>query len=141
MKQFIIKSPKADGEVRVVYRDGMLQKIDFTGAKLGVFEIDNFKRKVPALLEHLKESFNEHTMITEDVFDISVEMFYREYPYKRNPHLLPDIWKKMSPADQVLAYYAAIEYRKYCERIEWYNPKVAATWLQKKEYLNDWKNL
>jgi hypothetical protein len=141
MKQFIIKSPKVEGEVRVMYNEGQLQKIDFSGAKLQVFEIENFKRKVPALQDHLNGSFNEQTTIVETDFEISLEDFKREYPYKRNTHLLPDLWNKMSSADKVLAYYAAIEYRRYCERNDWYNPKIAATWLTKKEYLNDWKTM
>lgn len=142
MKQFIIKSPKVEGEVRVVYKEGLLLKIDFSAAKLQVFEIENFKRKVPAMQEHLNTCFNEQTTIVETDFEISLEDFKREYPYKRNTHLLPDLWNKMNSADRVLAYYAAIEYRKYCERnVTWYNPKIAASWLQKKEYLNDWKSM
>jgi hypothetical protein len=119
MKQFIIKSPKVDGEVRVVYKEGLLLKIDFTSANLGAFEIENFKRKLPAMQEHLKDSFNADTSIIEADFEISLEDFKREYPYKRNTHLLPAIWEKMNSADKVLAFYAAIEYRKYCERNPW----------------------
>lgn len=140
MKQFIIKSPKVDGEITVIYKEGLLLKIDFSRAKLQAFEIENFKRKLPAMQDQLRSSFNEHTTIVESDFEISVDDFYREYPYKRNPQLLPEIWNKMSAADKVIAYYAAIEYRKYCDRNKWYNAKIAAGWLQKKEYLNDWKN-
>lgn len=142
MKQFIIKSPKVEGEVRVVYREGLLLKVDFSSAKLGVFEIENFKRKLPALQEHLNDSFNQDTTIVEHDFEISLDDFKREYPYSRNSHLLLPIWEKMSSADKVLAFYGAIEYRKYCERNStWYNPKIAAAWLKAKEYLNDWKKM
>jgi hypothetical protein len=55
--------------------------------------------------------------------------------------LLDALWPKISKVNQVLAYFGAIEYRKYCKATSWYNPKIAASWLANKEYLNDWKNM
>lgn len=142
MKQFIIKSPKVEGEIRVVYNEGQLLKIDFSGARMAPFEIEAFNRKIPARLELLQQSFSEQTKIVEQEIEISLADFKRVYPYSRNMHLLEPIWEKMSKGEQVIAFYAAIDYALYCEQNKaWYNPKIAAAWLKAKEYLNDWKKM
>jgi hypothetical protein len=80
--------------------------------------------------------------IKEEDFDISLEDFEREYPYSRNYHLLKALWPKLPKKEKVLAYFAAIQYRKYCERnAHWYKPKIAETWIKKQEYKNDWRKM
>lgn len=99
---------------------------------------------VPVGISKLEERFKENPalMLVESEFDVSLDDFNREYPYKRNSHLLPPIWQKMGISDRIMAWKAAGDYRRYCERnSQWYKPKIAAAWLKDKEYLNDWKIL
>lgn len=144
MKRYLITSTKYEGEVQAIYNsDGILLKIDFTAAKIAPELIAGFKRQLPVYSAELAESFKDNgTTIVEADFEITLDDFIREYPYKRNTHLLTAIWQKLPKTDQVIAYYAALEYRKYCDREKaWYKPKIAAAWLKNKEYLNDWKKM
>ena len=102
-----------------------------------------FKKAVPVRYTEaaIKMAFTSGTTVIEADFEISLEDFKREYPYSRNYHLLTDRWKKLTKTEQVEAYYAAIEYRKYCKRTMWYNPMIADTWLSKKEFKNDWRKM
>lgn len=144
MKRFLVSSPAFTGDAELFYDDsGRLVRIDVMNTNMAASVVQLFKAKVPANLLELEEAFagSKATIVAAE-FEISLADFEREYPYKRNMHLLPAIWAKMDKTAQVTAYYAAIEYRKYCDRNKaWYNAKIAAAWLKNREYLNDWKKM
>lgn len=143
MRRFIVSSPAFAGNIDLVFREDVLIKIDATNANLPPVIMRIFKEKAPVQIDELETAFKgTHATIVEADFEIKLEDFIRDYPYKRNTHLLPEIWNKMSKADQVLAWQAAGEYRKYCQRNQsWYKAKIAAAWLKAKEYLNNWREL
>jgi uncharacterized protein (DUF2252 family) len=86
-------------------------------------------------------AFGPDIVIVEASQPITLEVFIKAYPYPRNKHLLPPIWAKMKTEEQAQAIAAAHLYSRYCKRNEWYMPKIAASWLKNKEYLNDWKKM
>lgn len=145
MKLYLISNVKKfKGSVNIVYdRDGRLAKIDFTNTDLNTVSIEQMLKLFSGVESNIAANFkNADTIIVEGEFDVSFDDFMREYPYKRNTHLAKDYWLKMKKDDQIHAFVAASAYRKYCEKEQsWYKPKIAETWLRKKEYLNDWKNL
>jgi hypothetical protein len=144
MRLFKIYNPKFKGEIEVLYSQEQLLKIDFGNAlQIKQEDITSFKRVVPASIEEfLKQTWcGNTTTIVESNYDIPLEDFTREYPYQRNTHLLPPIWGKMPITDRYIAVTNARAYRLYCERNKWYNPKIAASWLKNKEYLNDWNKM
>lgn len=141
MRRFLISSTKFDGHAELIYGSAnRLVRIDLTAAVMNDETIRHFKAAAPVTLKALEggQGFGATTTIVEADFEISLEDFKREYPYARNYHLLPPIWGKLTTAEQVEAYQAAMQYRKYCNRTGWYKPKIAAGWLKNKEYKNDW---
>lgn len=143
MRRFLITSSKFAGTVEVVYKDDhLLCSINFSNAEIDAETIIHFKRSVAADINNFTAGFSGETTIVEADFELSLDDFKREYPYSRNYHLLDKLWSKMKKTDQVLAFFAAIEYRKYCERNRtWYKPKIAASWLYNNEFINDWKKM
>lgn len=142
MRRFLITSDKFTGTAELIYNDGdLLTCIDMRQAAMPAETIAAFKRAVPVAASGISTAFTTGTMVVEADFEVSLEDFKREYPYSRNYHLLDDRWKKMSKTDQVKAYYASIEYRKYCKRESWYKPMIADSWLCNKEYKNDWRKM
>lgn len=143
MRKFLITSTAFAGHAIVLYVDNLLQLIDFTEAEMSEAQQQWILNNVPLHLEAMAEFIQrgKSLRITEADFEVCLDDFKRDYPYSRNTHLLPPIWDKMSRADQVRAVHAAKEYRRYCQRNEWYKPKIAAAWLKAKEYLNDWKKM
>jgi len=144
INRILLTSKKYIGSVELLYLEGRLQRVSFENA---VIEDKNqlwILRRVPLYefeLVGMMESAKGQITLVQDTYNVTLDDFIREYPYKRNTHLLPAVWGKLNTADQVRAWLAAREYRRYCDRNGWYKPKIAAAWLKNKEFLNDWKNL
>ena len=142
MNRILITHPTYTGEAEAVYDGtGRLLRFDLSNTNMIPAVIRKFKDVVPPHFDEVETAFKstKATVVIAE-FDITLEDFKREYPYSRNYHLLDDLWPRMKKTDQVLAYYSAIEYRKYCNREKkWYKPRIAATWINSREYLNDWK--
>jgi hypothetical protein len=145
MRRFLLTSEKFTGTAEVWY--------DFEGVLCHISLIDccmNYTQ-IKYLLQNLSPEVAQfHGMMTgsnvkieEKAFELTLDDFKREYPYSRNYHLLNDIWPKLTLKVQVKAYFAAIQYRKYCDRNKhWgYKPKIAAAWFAKEEYKNDWRKM
>jgi hypothetical protein len=145
MRLYLISNArKFKGAVHVVYDvDGRLLKVDFSATDLDALKVEQMLKLISGAESAVGVNFkNADTIIVQGDFELTFEDFMREYIYKRNTHLAREYWPKMKKEDQVQAYVAATAYRKYCEREKgWYKPMIADTWLKKKEYLNDWKNL
>ena len=144
MRRFLITSEKVTGEIEVWYNfDGMLCRIDMVSASVDYRQIQYLLQNISPDLEQFKGMLSASSLQIKEVqFELTLDDFKREYPYSRNYHLLDKRWPMLTKRDQVKAFFAAIDYRKYCERNKtWYNPKIADTWLSKKEYLNDWKKM
>lgn len=143
MRRFLITSPSYTGEAEIVYNQfGLLVRIDCTRCHMMPKTMQAFKEKIPALIEELEPMFKGTTITVVEVeFEATFEMFWKEYPYKRNRHLAESYWPKMNKTDQVTALLAATAYARYCKKNSWYNPKIADTWLKQKEYLNEWNKL
>jgi hypothetical protein len=144
LRRFLITSPKFTGTGELWYNfEGMLCRIDLLDTDMNYTQIRYMLNYISPGVDTLAESFAKSGLqIKEAPFELTLEDFKREYPYSRNYHLLDPIWNTLTAKVRVLAWFRAIEYRKYCKRnANWYKPKIAASWLQKKEYLNDWKNL
>lgn len=121
---------------------GRLCELNFVQTNMTTEQRHYFKLRVASCVDNIAAKFDSAYTIVEADYEVSLEDFTREYPYKRNTHLLPGIWQKMTKTEQLQAWMGAKDYRKYCERnADWYKPKIAAAWLKNKEYLNDWKKL
>lgn len=146
MRRYIITSDKFSGTVELLYKefdgDMLIARIDFMNSGCNSSQIEKIKERVP-----LSDSIIARAFIGLPVDIVAAEVivvledFKREYPYQRNMHLLPPIWEKMTTADRIIACSAAADYRKYLQRNSWCNPKIAASWLKEKQYLNNWKKL
>ena len=143
MKKFFISSASFTGDIEVVYdADGRLAWFNVMNTNLSPEQVKGFKDKLPVCVDDIGSCFKEGITIMPGEIDFTADDIIREYGYKRNTHLVYPIVAKMGQTDRVLAYLAAIEYRKYCEREKkWYKPKILASWLKDKEYLNDWKKM
>jgi hypothetical protein len=144
MRLFKITNPKFTGEVDALYGDNNILKIDFTNAAMPIDVLAAFKRAIPATIQEflIGKWCGSETQIVEANYEVSLDDFKREYPYKRNTHLLQPIWDRMSVTNKIQAVAAAKKYRKHCDKNKhWYNPLIAATWLNNKEFLNDWDKM
>lgn len=144
MKRYLLSSPKFTGSAALVYLEGVLCILDVSNTDMQADHRSWLFSKAPLLeadLQVFVSAMKSATLVQED-YEVTLEDFTREYPYKRNTHLLPDIWKKLDSMERVKCWQAAKEYRRYCERnAHWYKPKIAAAWIKNKEYLNDWRML
>lgn len=143
MKRFTLTSPNIKGHIELIYNNnGILQRIDFAGATLDPKQTHNYKLRISVQAGNLYEAFKETGVIVEEKeFEVTFQDFRREYPYKRNTHLAEAHWPKMTSGNQYKAFVAAIEYRKYCERNEWYKPMIPDKWLKTEQYKNNWREL
>ena len=143
MKLYLISNArKFKGAVNVIYNiDGKLARVDFTSTDLDASSVEVMLKLISGNEASVGMHFkNADTVIIEGDFQVSFDDFMREYPYKRNTHLARAHWPKMTKNEQIQAYIAATDYRKYCEREHaWYKPKIADAWLKKQEFLNEWK--
>lgn len=142
MRRYLVTSAKFPGTIEVWYSE-LLLKLDLSKATLNAEDIRRFKAALPAAHEAFLQGewCGKETVIVEAEFEATFEMFWHDYPNKRNRHLAEAHWPLMQKTEQVLAYIAVSQYRKYCERNKWYNAQIGHTWLKKKEYLNDWSKL
>ena len=142
MKLYLISNPKRfSGSIQTLYKEGQLQKIDFSSADIAAPVLEKFLTCIAPSEEQLVTKFGSDTLVIEGEFEVSFDDFSREYPYKRNTHLSRAYWPKMSKAQQVQAYEAAKAYRKYLEREIWQKPMISDKWLKTELYLNDWTKL
>lgn len=145
MRLFQITSSQFTGTAEIAYDEaGIITHINMQHTSMDAATRQRFKIAVPPVIAQIERGGHalQSCTITEVGYVVTLDMFKHEYPYKRNTHLLPPIWGKLSTAQQVQAWQAAIEYRKYCERnAQWYKPMIAATWLTQKEFLNNWSAL
>lgn len=144
MRRFLITSPRFTGTIELWYNfEGLIARVDLCEAALDFTQLLYLLKNLsPDVIQFNGMLTGSNLEIKEVPFELSLDDFKREYPYSRNYHLLQPIWHTMSAKERVLAFFAAIQYRKYCERnSSWYKPKIAASWLQKKEFKNDWRKM
>lgn len=143
MKRFQLTSDKFTGTAELWFNfDGTLCRIDLIHAALNYEQIRYILNNLSPDMETVRSSLPASLHIKEIPFEITVDDFLHQYPYSRNTHLVREWWPKQTRPVHLQAYFGCIEYREYCMRNKsWYKPKVAISWLLKKEYLNNWKNL
>jgi hypothetical protein len=143
MQLFKITNPKYTGEIEVLYTNGTLLKFDFANAQITNDTKAAFKTKVPVTLEAFMQGSwcGKDTVVVAANYEVTLDDFKKEYPYKRNTHLLQPIWDKMQMSHKIQAVQEATKYSKYCKKNDWYKPMIAASWLNNKEYLNDWNKM
>jgi hypothetical protein len=144
MRRFIITSERIVSEIEVWYNfDGMLCRIDLVNTNLDYKKTQYLLQNLSPDVEQFKGMLSGASLVIKEVpFALTLDDFKREYPYSRNFHLLATRWSTLNAKEHVRAYFAAIDYRHYCERNNtWYKPKIADSWLAKKEFLNNWKTM
>ena len=143
MKRYSVTSPKYAGEVELLYNDsGTLAKIDFTQTDMDPFKVSKFKSLVPATESDLPEAFiNTNVTVVAAEYAITFELFYKDYPMKRNPLRAKSVFDRLSKTDQVKAYVNLSAYIKYLRRNTWLSPKMAEKYLRDREFENDWSKL
>lgn len=147
MKRFLITNPRFTGEAEIIYNENaLLMVIDISNTSMGENMIANFKRAVPAHCspENLAAAFTGETTIVAADLEITWEMFYGDWPYKRNAHVARKLWDKMNSSDQAIAWHNKKDYIGYCKRQQAkyeYQPMMADSYLRKREFETDWKKL
>lgn len=145
MKRFLLtaKSKTFNGTAEVWYNDsGMLARLDLIAADMNWKQVKYLLQNTPPDIASLKPLLSSIGLeITEYPFEITVDDFLKEYPYKRNTHLVRELWPRLTRDVQERAYFAAMEYADYLRRNDWCKPQIPNTWLTKKQYLNNWKTL
>jgi hypothetical protein len=145
MRRFLISNAaKFTGTAEVTYNDReTLCKIDCTGTDMGEMIISHFKSAVPPTIAGLLrgKSFTEGTVIVEDGYVVTFEMFYADYPLKRNRYKVEKVWSKLSTSDQVLAFHSLHFYNIYLTREKWQTPMIGDRYLKDREFETDWNKI
>lgn len=147
MKKYLVTNAAFTGEVTLVYdANDMLVCIDLLNATMQPETIAAFKRAVPVVgsAENFKAAFSAATTIVAANVEISWEMMYKDWPYKRNAFEGKKVWDKMSASDKVAAFYNKKDYISYCKRQQSkyeYQPMMIDRFLRKREFETDWKKL
>jgi len=144
MRRFLVTSPSFTGEAELIYdASDRLITMNVGNTNMTPFIISHFKSLAACDVSGIAGAFeNTKATIVEADFEVTIEDFLKEYPYKRNTHLTREYWPRLTKTEQVQAYMAAKEYAKYCTRnIRWYNAKIAVAWLKSKEFLNEWNKM
>ncbi len=144
MKRFLITSPMFPGTAEIWYNfEGLLCYVDLNDCAMNWSQVKYLWQNISFDYESAKAlATGTQLQMVESPFEITLEEFKLHYPYSRNYHLLDPYWPTLGKKIQAQAFFAAKQYRRYCERNEkWYKPKIAYSWLQKKEYLNDWRKM
>lgn len=145
MRRFLLTSERFTGIAEVYYDfDGLLCHLNLVDCCMSYTQIKFLLQNLSPDVQQFEGMLTgTNIKIEEKPFELSLDDFKREYPYSRNYHLLTSLWPKLNRKTQVVAYFAAIQYRKYCERNNIKPPfiRIAATWLAKEEYKNDWRKM
>jgi hypothetical protein len=141
MKRFIITSPKFTGEINVLYGlDDKLQFIDFMKCDLTEEQITFFKTKLPVFYtESFKDAFGTSRLdVVEHGYKVSFEQWWDKYDLKRNRERCLKLWKNLSEADQVNAFFKLGMYERYLMLQQWRTKAEPDTYLRKRYWDNDW---
>jgi hypothetical protein len=142
MRRFLITSKKFDGTAELFYNDkGTLCKIDLTNTGMDEMIVQQFKKAAPATLAKMKSAFSSETMVVEADFDLTFEVFWKEYPLHRNKFKVVRIWNKMNKTDQVKAFASLHAYKKYLTKNEWQSPMIADRYLRDREFETEWQKI
>jgi hypothetical protein len=142
MRRFELTSEAFKGTAEVWFNfEGLLCRMDFIDSELSYEQLLWLCKNVSPHIDTFAALLPKTIKIKDVPFEITLDDFKREYGYSRNFHLLEPVWIKYNKKEIVLIYFRAIEYRKWRERNKWCNPKIAASWLTQKQYLNDWKKM
>ncbi len=143
MKKYNVTHPDFTGAAELSYNEGYLVAVSVEDTNMTARQVYDFIRAIPIKQSNLQQyTADSGSEVVNMNWTYTLEDFKHDYPYQRNMHQLPDIWKKLPPSDLVKISRSVKEYKKYCQReAHWYKPKIAAAWLKAKEYLNDWKTM
>jgi hypothetical protein len=145
MRRFLISNAeKFTGTAEVTYNNReTLCKIDCTGTDMGEMVIAHFKSAVPATIAGLMhgKSFAPGTTVVEDGYVVTFEMFYKDYPLKRNRYKVEKAWNKLNNSEQVIAFNSLHFYKIYLTRANWQTPMIGDRYLKDREFETDWNKL
>lgn len=144
MRKFLVTSPKFTGQAELTYNGReTLCRIDCTDTDMDQHTIQAFKAAVPSTLAALLQGkgFSSETTIVEAGYEVTFDLFYADYPLKRNRYKAEKVFDAMSKTDKVKAFNSLHFYKKYCTRNAWYTPMIADKYLRNREYETDWNKL
>jgi hypothetical protein len=106
----------------------------------------HFKHATPATLHQLLspgvvKPFSNETVIIEADFEMSFDIFYKDYPLKRNRYKVEKAFNNLSKSDQVKAFYSLHNYKKYLTRNSWQTPMIGDRYLRDKEFETEWNKI
>lgn len=142
MRRFIITSVKFSGEAEIFYDDkGTLCKIDAMPTNMSKETIDAFKRAVPACIDTLLQgkTFSTGTTIIEADYEITFDMFWRQYNKKINKVRCILLFGKLNKTEQIKAFVGIKEYDRYLKKEIWRSKADPETYLRNKYWLNEYK--
>ena len=143
MKKLILTSPLFSGEVELLYGvDSKLVLIDMRNAELTEKQVKYMKDLTPIIFDKdtFKESFKSDSLtVVEENFEVTFDMWYKDYPYKRNRDRCDKLWSKMSKADRLRAYAGNKAYKRFLAKRPWQTTLDPENYLKNREWLNEYK--
>lgn len=138
--KYVMTSKKFEGEVFFGYNElGRLTYYENASDMPDdhhVWLIKNLPGEL-ARIEVLKSTIQGR--IQEVPMEVTFEAFYDPFPRHRNKHRCIPLWKKLSEKHKIMAILSVEPYKNYLKRTGCF-AQLPETYLQKQEYLNDWRS-
>lgn len=143
MRKFLISSPKFSGNIEMVFnQEEVLVSLSFANAQLSIGQIQYVIKNTPVIMDGLNvcEAF-KGAMIAEHTYEITFEMWFDKYSFKRNKKPAEKIWVKMNVGDRAKAFYSIDAYNRYLKKNTWLNKMYPDTYLRNEHYNDEWDKL
>jgi hypothetical protein len=139
MKKYIITNPRYQGEIEVIYNLGVLDAVSFTNTNMNAKQRKIFKDMLPVQEDDLKTTFTSDTAIISASFNITFDEFWKKYNHKFNRDRCEALWKRMTQADIVLAFFGLDKYHRCLRKNPTQIKMHPDTYLRSKAWLNDYR--
>lgn len=143
MKRYLISNPsRFSGTIELMFNaTDQLFRIDLAESEISEDVIRHLLKVVPTSIDQLMtgNNFGPGTIVVAAEFEVTFDMYYNSYPFKRNRHRVIAEWEKLNKSDMVIAYMSLIGYKKYCSKnSSWYNPMLPDRYLKERHFETDW---
>lgn len=152
MRKYLITHINYPGEfIEVVYsKEGRIMNMSFKEMpNLGLAQLNYLQRNIPTILEDDEKQMADligatkgKIEITAADFNVSFEVFWDLYGYKRHKKDAEKLYNRLSYADKVTCLMSIKPYHAYRKRKgAWMEQMLPDTYISKREFETDWKTI
>lgn len=136
MKKFVITKETFEGVIVLEYDvQGNLCLADLREAELTEVQIENLCRNLPPKIENIMPFCDKLKLkVVEQEIEITFEVFYTKFGFKKGKFEAEKAWNKISKGDQIKAYMYIGSYKRDLKLNTWKTSLYPASYLNKKRW-------